>query len=73
MQEILKRYESWYKSFYSDQLTLSYKEFAGNAFEAGWKSAQHRVHLTAFGIGFVSGLLFFGLVLAMVLFIIGGR
>jgi hypothetical protein len=73
MEEVWKKYEAWYKIFYSDQLALPVRGFAANAYEAGWKAAQQSVQLTAFGVGFVSGLLFFGLVLAMVLFIIGGN
>ena len=73
MEQVFQEFEEWWHDLIADDVVLQTKKsIAANAYEAGWKAAQQSVQLTAFGVGFVSGLLFFGLVLAMVLFIMGG-
>ncbi len=71
MEKLWKKSEAWYKK-YNKTDELPVKAHIVLAFEAGWKAGQRATNLNVFSLGFISGLLFFGLCLAIVLAVVNG-
>ncbi len=60
MEKVWKEFEKWY-SVDPVEKKMTSKGYTAEGFQAGWKAAQHSMHLTAFGVVLLAFLAGFGI------------